>query len=469
MTSWEVFFYTVQIFYMLYFFGLYMTYLLLNFMAVVGVFKYMNVSILDDIPKIDSDLEIPVSLLVPAYNEELTIVETVSSLLQLAYSKFEIIIINDGSADQTLALLLQEFDMVEFPEAYRDRLKTKHVRGIYISRRFRNVKVIDKENGGKADSLNAGINCTRFPLFCAVDADSILNVDSLERIIKPFYDDHTVIASGGTVRIANGCDIDRGYVTKVAMPGSLLPIIQLVEYLRAFLFGRLGWVPLNALMVISGAFGVFKKEVVVDIGGYLSDTIGEDMELVVRMHRVMRQKGRPYRISFIPDPVCWTEAPEDLASLGSQRVRWQRGLCESLSKNLSLLLHPRGGTVGWIAFPYMIIFEWIGPFIELFGLFVLALGFWLDLLSWNAMLLVMSVAIGFGVLLSTVAILLEEMSFHVYKKPWYPLVLMGAAIIENIGYRQLNSYWRIKGSLLWLFGAKQSWGKITRKAAWKVD
>jgi len=464
----ESFFYSVQTFYILYFVGLYATYLLLNVMAISGVSKYMGIAFLDELPKVNSELEVPVSLLVPAFNEELTITDSVRSMLQLDYSKFEILVINDGSSDQTLQKMKDEFDLVEFPEAYRNRLETEHVNQIYISRLYRNVKVIDKVNGGKADALNAGINCARFPLFCAVDADSVLNVDSLDRIVKPFFNDHRTIASGGTVRIANGCEIDKGYVTKIALPSGFLPTIQLVEYLRAFLFGRLGWVPLNALMVISGAFGVFKKEVVIDVGGYRRNTIGEDMELIVRMHRYMREKGEPYRISFIPDPVCWTEAPEDLKSLGSQRVRWQRGLCESLSMNLSLLFHPKGGAVGWIAFPYMVIFEWFGPFIEFFGLLILILGFSLDLLSFNSMLLVMSVAIGFGVLLSAVAVLLEEMSFHVYKKPWYPLVLMGAAIMENFGYRQLNSYWRIKGSLLWLFGAKQTWGSIERKADWQV-
>jgi cellulose synthase/poly-beta-1,6-N-acetylglucosamine synthase-like glycosyltransferase len=354
-----------------------------------------------------------------------------------------------------------------FPEAYWRRLEVRPVRAIYRSTVWPNLRVIDKDNGGKADALNAGINGARFPLVCCVDADSILERASLRRVVAPFLDDPRTVASGGTVRIANGCEVREGFLERVGLPTNLLALIQVVEYLRAFLFGRLGWTPLNSVMIISGAFGVFRKDVLVAAGGYRHDTVGEDMELVVRLHRRLRRARTPYRIVFVPDPVCWTEAPESLRVLRSQRVRWQRGLAESLSMNLGLLFHPRGGAPGWIAFPFLVVFEWLGPLIEVAGFAFMIAAFALGLVSQAAFLIFMLVAVGFGMVLSLSALLLEEAAFHLYPQRRQLVALAGTAMLENLGYRQLVAVWRLWGLLRWAAGAKQRWGEMARSARWQ--
>lgn len=366
-----------------YLLGLTAGYLTLNLVSMLSLRQYFEERALDGLPQSYTGFEPQISIIVPAYNEMTTIASSVRSLLQLNYSEYEIIVVNDGSKDRTIDVLRQEFALIPFPEAYNHQLRTKPVRAIYHSAKHANVRVIDKENGGKADSLNAGINLSIYPLFCCIDADSILQRDSLRRVVQPFLNDHRTIACGGTVRIANGCRVENGLLTKVGLPSNVLALFQIVEYLRAFLFGRLGWSPMNAMLIISGAFGLFHKDSVVTVGGYRSDTIGEDMELVIRLHHHFRLSGQPYRITFVPDPVCWTEAPEDLRTLKNQRIRWQRGLCDSLMDHVELCCHSKGGTVGWLAFPFMALFEWIGPAIEVFGYCLLFTGFLLGLVDCN--------------------------------------------------------------------------------------
>ena len=454
--------------FLLYFLGLTAGYLMLDLIAIVHLRQYLQERVLESLPHSYTGFEPQISILVPAYNEAATIAGSVRSLLQLSYSEYEIVVINDGSKDATIDVLRKEFDLFPFPEACNTQLPTAEIRAIYHSSLHANLRVIDKENGGKADSLNAGINLSLYPLFCCIDADSILQPDSLRRAVQPFLDDHRTVASGGTVRIANGCRVENGFLTKIGLPDNLLALFQIVEYLRAFLFGRLGWSPMNAMLIISGAFGIFRKEAVVTVGGYRSDTIGEDMELVVRLHRHLRLGEKPYRITFVPDSVCWTEAPEDLRTLKNQRIRWQRGLCESLTKNLDLMCHPKSGTIGWLAFPFMAVFEWIGPAIEVFGYCFLILSFVMGFVSMQAWLILLVAAIGMGVLLSVSALLLEEMSFHVYPDQRDVLKLLLAAILENFGFRQLNSVWKLIGLYRWVRGKKATWGTMTRTASWQT-
>ena len=456
-----------QWFFLAYFVALNCGYLALNLLSLATIKRYLDSHALDSLPRAYSGFEQPVSILVPAYNEEATIASSVRSLLQLNYPEYEVIVINDGSKDETLATLKREFALVPFPEVEWRRIGTRQVRGIYRSTLHPNLRVLDKENGGKADALNAGINASRCPLFCGVDADSILERDSLRRVAEPFLDNPLTVAAGGTVRIANGCTVEGGFLTAVGLPRHPLAVMQIVEYLRAFLFGRMGWSPLNAVLIISGAFGLFRKEAVVAVGGYRHDTVGEDMELVVRLHRWFRLQRKPYRITFVPDPICWTEAPESFKVLKNQRVRWQRGLSESLTMNLGLLFHPRGGAAGWLAFPFMVVFEWIGPLIEVSGYVFMFTGFSFGLVSAPAFLTFMLVAFGLGLILSVNALLLEEISFHVYSRPAQLLVLLGAAIAENAGYRQVNSLWRLWGFWRWLVGAKGQWGDMQRSANWQ--
>jgi cellulose synthase/poly-beta-1,6-N-acetylglucosamine synthase-like glycosyltransferase len=457
----------LQLLFVLYFVALNGGYVTLNLMSFSRLRRYLALRSLDDLAPVYSGFEPPVSVVVPAYNEEATIAASVSSMLQLEYPEYEVIVVNDGSRDGTLQVLQAEFGLVPFPEAYWKRVATRPVRGIYRSTSHPNLRVIDKENGGKADALNTGINAARYPLFCGVDADSILERKSLARAVEPFLDHPHTIASGGTVRIANGCVVRQGFLESVGLPRRLLPTLQIIEYLRAFLFGRFGWTPFNAVLIISGAFGVFRRDTVVEAGGYRTDTVGEDMELVVRLHRRMRLAGAHYRITFVPDPICWTEAPESLRVLKSQRVRWQRGLAESLTMNLRLLCHPRGGAAGWFAFPFMFFFEFLGPLFEVAGYLFVAACFALGLISWQAAAVFTLVAIGCGLALSFSALLLEELSFHIYPRQRQVVVLAAAAIIENFGYRQLVSLWRLWGLLKWLAGSKQRWGEMTRSASWQ--
>lgn len=438
-------------------------YLLLNLVSIVALHRNTQERLLNDLPQVFSGLEPAISILVPAYNEETTIAPAIRSMLQLSYSEFEIIVVNDGSKDGTLQVLQQEFGLLPFPEAYRVRLATQPVRGIYRSTRHPNLRVIDKDNGGKADSLNAGINAARFPLFCGVDADSILQRDSLQRVAKPFLSDPQMVATGGTIRVANGCDISDGFLTRVGLPRNGWALFQVVEYLRAFLFGRLGWSSLQAMLIISGAFGLFKTAVVIKVGGYRTNTIGEDMELVVRMHHHLRNEGTPYKVEFVPDPVCWTEVPEDHKTLKNQRVRWQRGLSESLTSHWGLMFNRRGGTPGWLAFPFMVAFEWLGPVVELGGYVFMVFAFGWGWISWDAFAIFLFLAIGLGILLSASGLLLEEMSFHIYPKARHLGVLALFVVLENFGYRQLSAWWRLIGLWRWIFQREGTWGTMKRK------
>ena len=413
---------------------------------------------------VQSELTPPVSILAPAYNEEPTVVESVKSLLKLNYGKYEVVVINDGSKDGTLEQLITEFQMYPSRQVYRGLLQAKPVRGIYKSHKpaYRNLVVVDKENGGKADALNVGMNVAQFEYVCAIDADSLLEEDSLQKVVKPFLEDETMVAVGGIVRIANGCKVVNGRVVKVGLSDKLLPVIQVVEYFRAFLSGRMIWHGVNGLLIISGAFGMFKRSAVIEVGGYRHDTVGEDMELVVRLHRRMREWKRPYRIAFVPDPVCWTEAPETRQMLGRQRNRWHRGLLDTMLLHKKMFLNPKYGVIGLAAMPYFVIVELFGPLIEFLGYLVLIVMIAMNILNVEMMILFFIVALFYGVMYSVGAVLLEEVSFQRYPKPSDLALLLSIGVIENFGYRQMTMWWRVEG--FWdYFRGKKSWGTMQRK------
>lgn len=455
-----------QVFFIGYFLALNGGYLALNLLSMASLRAYMRrrSALGDEVPYLG--VEPPISLLVPGYNEEATIRTSVRSMLQLQYPDFEVVVINDGSRDRTLEVLREEFDLVPHPEPMRLTVAHKPIRAVYRSRRYANLRVIDKDNGGKADALNAGINAARHSLFCAVDADSILQRDSLLRVVQPFLEDERTVAAGGTVRLANGSEVRGGFLVRAGLPRNWVARFQIVEYLRAFLLGRLGWSPLNAVLIISGAFGLFDRDRVLAVGGYSTTTVGEDMELVVRLHRWHRERRIPYRIRYLPDPICWTEAPEDLGTLGSQRSRWQRGLAESLTRHAPLALSPRAGAAGLLAWPFMALFEWIGPLIELAGYAVMLGGFALGVISPAALVVFLLVAIGMGILLSVNGLLLETLSFRVYARKREMLAMFAMAVLENIGYRQLNTFWRCRGMWQWFSRRKHNWGVMRRSGKW---
>ncbi len=404
----------------------------------------------------------PITLVVPAFNEVTGIVESVRSLLTLQYSDYEIIVVNDGSTDTTLDRLIQAFELARAERIPSSSLSTAPVRAMYRAGRHPNLWVIDKENGGKADSLNAGLNHTRTPLFCAMDADTLLEPEALPRLVRPFLEDRTTIAAGGIVRIANGCSVEGGIVRQVLLPANMVARFQVVEYLRAFLATRVGWDVLRSTLIISGAFGVFKRGIVAQVGGFATDTVGEDMELVVRLHRHCRENQIKYRITFVPDPVAWTEAPEDLKSLGRQRDRWQRGLVQTLWRHRRMFGNPRYGPPGLIGFTYYTIFEVVGPIIEAFGFTFFLWALITGIAPISYVLAFFALAVAAGVALSVAAVALEELSFRRYTRPADLGRMIVVALIENFGYRQLSTWWRIKG-IVSALRRDHTWGSLDRR------
>ena len=403
-----------------------------------------------------------ISIVVPAHNEEATLAESVRALLLLNYPQFEVIVVSDGSTDATVAVGGREFELLRAPVSHAQSIPTQPVRGVYQSVAHQDLLMIDKENGGKADAINAGINAARYPIVCVIDADSLLEEHSLSRAVLPFIEDPDTIAAGGIIRIANGCRVERGRVTEVKLPRSHLAMFQSVEYLRAFLAGRVAQSAVNGLLIISGAFGLFKRDAVIEVGGFRTDTIGEDMELVTRLHRVYRERGQRYRIVFQPEPTCWTEAPETMRMLARQRNRWQRGTLQVLGFHSRMLCNPRYGVIGMLAMPFYLIFEALGPIIELLGYVVTIVALLLGWLDWRFAELFFLAAIVYGALLSVAAVALEELSFRRYPKVTDLLRLALFGVLENFGYRQLATWWRIVGVFDYVRG-KQGWGTMKRK------
>ncbi|MBM3602096.1 MAG: glycosyltransferase family 2 protein [Alphaproteobacteria bacterium] len=409
-----------------------------------------------------SEVAPPISLLVPAFNEEATIVENIHSMLALQYPSFEVVVINDGSRDQTLEVVIAAFDLKPIDRSYERSAEHKAIRGLYGSPRYPNLVVVDKENGGKSDALNAGINLSRSPYFCAIDADSLLEPDALLRAVRPFVDDpERMIAVGGTIRIVNGSTVRAGKVVEVGLPRHILPLFQTVEYLRAYLMARLALSRLGILILISGAFGIFRRSAAVAVGGYSHGTVGEDLELVLKMHRHHREHGIPYRISYLPEPVCWTEAPQSTRVLARQRIRWQRGALETFFKHKTMLFNPRYGRLGMVGLPLMMIEDVMGPPIEILGYLLIPLLVVTGILGWEYFLALMALTIVFGIAISVLSLVLEEMELRRFPHARDLAVLMLAAVIENFGYRQLNNFWRVVGYWRYLRGA-QGWGRMVR-------
>jgi cellulose synthase/poly-beta-1,6-N-acetylglucosamine synthase-like glycosyltransferase len=398
----------------------------------------------------------PVSILVPAYNEERVIVRTVQSTLAVNYPFFEVIVINDGSTDATLDTLIRTFRLRKIDRAYRNVLKTTPVRGFYYSADVPNLLVVDKENSGKADSLNCGINVSRSPYFCTVDADSVLEDNALIKLMTPTVESPVpVVACGGVIRAINGIHMEDGAVRKIDLPRSGLAMFQIVEYLRAFLFGRVGLDAMNGILILSGAFSLFRKESVVEAGGYRPKNVTEDMELITRLHRRAIEGKAPYAIKFISDPVCWTEVPENLKMLGRQRRRWHLGLMQSIVQNRSALFNPRYGKFGWVVLPYYLFIELLSPVVELIGYVAVVLSYLFGLLSIEFMLLFLALAVLYGIFLSTASVFLEEVTYRRYPRWGHLFRLLFYGVIENFGYRQINSFWRCQAFLKYLVGMRK--------------
>lgn len=405
----------------------------------------------------------PVTLLVPGYNEQATIVESVRSLLTLEYPELEIIVVNDGSKDATLDRLIEAFELKPVAKALPRRVDYAPVRGVYGTPRLPGLLVIDKQNGGKADALNAALDVAKHPLVCSVDADSLLDGASLLRAVRPFIDEpEETAAVGGTIRVVNGCEVSAGQVKEVRAPRGWVELFQSVEYVRAFLMARMAWTRSRSVTIISGAFGIFNRERLLAMGGYSHGTVGEDMELVVRLYQHAAETGEPIRVWHVPDPVCWTEAPDTLKVLSRQRTRWQRGLCETLWRHRRMIGSSRYGAVGWSALPQFLFFDVISPILETIGLVLVPVCYLAGILSLDFFLAYCAVVFGFGICLSLGSFVLAEFALrrHGHASDLWRMGL--GAIVENLGYRQLNSVWRVMG--IWQFlKKKQGWGDMQRR------
>ncbi|MEM6411642.1 MAG: glycosyltransferase [Pseudomonadota bacterium] len=439
------------------------------FLSVVGlteIRKYLKNNRLDDSQALLSSPFTPrISLIVPMYNEGQTIIDSVRSLLSLQYNNYEVIVVNDGSTDESLRKLIEYFQLIPTYLESNYELPTKKVRCLYKSRQkvFSKLTVVDKANGGKADALNAGLNHAEGKLVATMDADSIIAPNALLRMVKPFLQNpERVIATGSMVRIANSCTIEDGSLVKIQLPKGWLARFQALEYIRVFLLSRLGWSRLNGLLIISGAFGLFDREIVVKAGGYYTKTVGEDMELTVRMRRYMHEQKLPYKVIYIPDPLCWTEAPNSLSQLSRQRNRWARGTAETLIKHRGLLFNPKYKLMGWLSYPYWLCFEFLAPFVEVIGLAYFTTLAVLGHIDWTNFLFFLVIIYFFSVLLSLVALIAEEYSYHKYQHTSDMAKLILTALMEPIFYHPIILVNALKGNLDLLVG-KKSWGDMQRR------
>jgi peptidoglycan-N-acetylglucosamine deacetylase len=410
-----------------------------------------------------------ISIIAPAYNESATIIESVNSLINLWYPRYELIVVNDGSSDGTLDKLINYYELVKVDILFTEHITSQPVLAIYRNPMFPKLTVINKVNGGKADSLNAGINIASGEFVCGIDADSLLEKDALIRIASTSLDIEVETAAvGGNIFPVNGCIISRGCIEKYATPSHPVALFQMIEYFRAFMAGRIGWASLDCLLIISGAFGLFSRKRVLEVGGYLTssgqyhyDTVGEDMELVVRLSRYMREKKLPFKINYAYNANCWTEVPEDIHILLKQRDRWHRGLIEILSFHAKLFFNPAYGKLGMLSIPYFVLFEMIGPWIEFQGYIMVVLALSFGLLNIPVLILLFIATVMTGTFISTASLIIagQEMRHFTFREV---LKLIGYSVVENFGIRQFVSLQRCL-SYLNIIRSKSGWGKMTRK------
>ncbi len=408
-----------------------------------------------------------ISIIAPAFNEELTIVDNIRSMMSLQYPDYEVVLVNDGSKDNTLQRAIDEFNLEPITFAVPNMLPTQEVRNVYRSKNpvLKNLLVVDKENGGKADALNCGINCCTGTYILNIDVDCILERDCLLKLAKPILQetDSLVIATGGVVRVANNCVVEKGVLKTVNMPRNWLARFQTLEYLRAFLLGRLAWGRYEGLMLVSGALGIFNKEILVQAGGYSPKTVGEDLELTVRMRKYCLENNIKYRVDFIPEPLVWTEVPENTNVFLRQRNRWTRGSIETIMTHKNLFLNPKYKKLSLLSYTYWIFFEWLSPLIEFFGLISFLLLGMLNLINFNFFLLMLALVLGFSIAFTLSTIYVEEATYFQYKSKRGLIRLMLFGFLEPFLYHPLVVWGSVKGNWDYFFEGKVTWGKQVRK------
>jgi len=423
-----------------------------SILAYIRKIKYLPLRELQFSPEVP-----PVSIIIPAHNEGETLFRTILSALNVTYPDSEIIVINDGSTDGMLDRLIRKFNLRRIDLVYRSFLKTMPVRGFYYNKDIPNLIVVDKEQGGKSDALNCGINVCRSPYFCTIDADTMIESDALLRLMAAVMESTVpIIACGGVVRVSHGCTIEDNKVTVINLPKKWLGLFQIVEYLRGFLFGRVGLDNLKGNLVLSGAFSMFEKQAALEVGGFAVNNVCEDMEIIVRMHKHMRLKKAPYAIRFISDPICWTEVPSTIRAMGRQRRRWHLGLIQTMMRYNTMLFNPRYGKTGLLAMPYYFFVEMLSPVVEVVGYVSITVAYFFDMINYDFFMLFLILAIFYGAFLSVTGVFLEELTYRRYPKWQHLFTLLFFGILENFGYRQLNSLWRFQAFFQYLFG-KQQW------------
>ncbi len=460
---------SINNFYLVYACILFLIYFSTAILSVLSLRSYVSKNENIDYKSMLSFQNLPsVSIIAPAYNEEETIVENIKCLLAIQYPDFEIIVVNDGSKDNSMPKIIEYFDLIQVEKAYESNLECKPIKAVYKSGNpaYNHLMVIDKENGGKADALNAGINVSQNDLFLALDVDCIIEPDALLKMVKPFLDDskHVVIASGGVIRIANSCEVANGRIVKVNYTRNFWAKFQVLEYFRAFTMGRMAWSKLNGLLIISGAFGLFDRRRVVKVGGYDKTTVGEDLELVVRLRRYMHEVEKiKYRVAFIPDPLCWTEVPESYEILSRQRNRWTRGGIDTILKHKKMLFNPNYGLIGMVSFPYWVFFEWLAPILQFVGiLYFIAITF-LGLLNLYTFIVLVFFVLSFSVMYSLFAVFYEAYTYNKYHGAGYIVQVLMFIILEMLIYQPLNMFFSLSGNYDFFFKKnKKSWGIMTR-------
>lgn len=442
------------------------------FLAMAGIFTKVSLdhaktASLQGIGKVlDSSMSPSISIIAPAYNEESNIVENIKSLLSLHYEDYEIIVVNDGSKDGTLSKIVNAFNL-ELKHAPMEVYPCKRIKNVYVSRNssLGRLVVIDKENGGKSDALNAGIHYSQSRIVGCIDADCVLHPNALSHIVRAFFEPASkkVIAVGGVIRVANSCKIKDGKLNKVRIPKSWLAKYQLLEYTRSFLLGRMSWGGIDGLLIISGAFGFFDRETLVRAGGYATDTVGEDMEIIFRMRRYMIDHKEPNTVRYLPEALCYTEVPENRAVLVNQRDRWARGNFETLKKHRAMFFNPKYGRLGLLSYPFWFFFEWLAPIIEFTGILAVLFFWYFDSINWEFLMALTLVIYGCFSFISLYSIAWDFYNYHQYdkKRDYFSLVL--CAITEPILFHPLIVFASIRGNLKKLMRQKSIWGDNPRK------
>ena len=415
---------------------------IMGYLSTKNSIHYRKKNSFGDLSKVmASPLAPSITIIAPAYNEGLTIVENIRSLMSLRYVNYEVMVVNDGSKDDTLQKMIDAYDLVKVKQEIDPNWRNEPIRGIYKSphRAFAKLTVIDKENGGKSDALNTGMALSTNRYVGCIDVDCLLLPDALLHVVKAFYQrsEKRVIAVGGVIRVANSCVIEGGQLEEIRLPKNWLARFQLLEYTRSFILGRMAWGRIDSLLIISGAFGFFDREIALAVEGYDTRTVGEDMEIVFKMRRYMHDNKTPYTVEYIPDSLCWTEVPENLKSFINQRDRWARGNLETLFKHKDMLFNSKYGRLGLLSYPYWFFYEWLAPLMEFFGFFTVLFFAYVGILNWDFFISITVAVYLFSVMFSFYAILWDVYSYNEYKKTKDILILMLCAIVEPLFFHPM--------------------------------